>query len=239
MAIELEATEKGGVESATSPGSAMHEQVFSKLREALINGQLAPGRALSVRRLASEFDVSAMPAREAIRRLVAVGALEHTDTRRVMIATMTDEKLEEIKQARLALEPILASFALSAVEGRPREKKKLIKQLEAVDSELDLAIRRGDVMAYSKLNSDFHFALYRSAQANVLLNLVESLWLQFGPFMRVVIGRLGTSCLVDDKHKDIIDALSENDVEKLKNAVKEDILHGMHTISLDDAAEDS
>ena len=72
-----------------------------------------------------------------------------------------------------------------------------------------------------------------------MLNLVESLWLQFGPFMRVVIGRLGTSCLVDDKHKDIIDAVSENDAEKLKNAVKEDILHGMHTISLDDATDES
>ena len=239
MSINLEATEKGSVENVSNAGSAMHEQVFSRLREALITGQLAPGRALSVRRLASEFDVSAMPAREAIRRLVAVGALEYTDTRRVMIARMSEEKLEEIKQARLALEPILANFALSAVEGQPKEKKKLIKQLEAVDNELDLAIRRGDVTAYSKLNSDFHFALYRSSQANVLLNLVESLWLQFGPFMRVVIGRLGTSCLVDDKHKDIIDAVSENDAEKLKNAVKEDILHGMHTISLDDATEDS
>ena len=145
MAINLEATEKGSVENVSNAGSAMHEQVFSRLREALITGQLAPGRALSVRRLASEFDVSAMPAREAIRRLVAVGALEYTDTRRVMIARMSEEKLEEIKQARLALEPILASFALCAVEGQPKEKKKLIKQLESLDNELDLAIRRGDV----------------------------------------------------------------------------------------------
>ena len=77
MAINLEATEKGSVENVSNAGSAMHEQVFSRLREALITGQLAPGRALSVRRLASEFDVSAMPAREAIRRLVAVGALQY------------------------------------------------------------------------------------------------------------------------------------------------------------------
>lgn len=218
----------GGVEMA------MHEQVYSTLREALIAGQLAPGRALSVRRLAAEFHVSTMPAREAIRRLAAVGALDFTDTRRVMISQMTDTKLREIKEARVALEPILSGFALERVENHPREKTRLIKALEKIDKKLDLAIRRGDVMAYSQLNSDFHFTLYRAANAIVLLNLVESLWLQFGPFMRVVIGRLGTSCLEDDQHKEIIEAVAEGDNAKLQAAIKADIVHGMQTIELDD-----
>ena len=84
----------GDGDTATSDlGPVMHEVVYNRLREALIAGRLPPGRALSVRGLAAEFDVSAMPAREAIRRLAALGALEFTDTRRVMIAKMTGEKL--------------------------------------------------------------------------------------------------------------------------------------------------
>ncbi len=225
------------IPKSTEQGGAMHEKVYATLKSALIAGQLAPGRAVSVRRLAAEFSVSAMPAREAIRRLVAVGALELTATRRVMIAQMTPEKMEEIKQARLALEPILSEFTLSAIAQKPRARNRLVKTLEDIDVNLDEAIHRGDVLAYAKLNSDFHFALYRQAGAHVLLSLVESLWLQFGPFMRVVIGRLGTSCLVDDQHKEIIEAVETLDAAKLKEAVRADILHGMHTISLDEVQD--
>ena len=50
-----------------------------------------------------------MPAREAIRRLVAMGALEMTDTRRITLATMSQKKLAEIRVARLALEPVWRS----------------------------------------------------------------------------------------------------------------------------------
>ena len=52
---------------------AVHETVYAQLREALIAGHLEPGRSLSVRSLAAEFGVSAMPAREAIRQLAAQG----------------------------------------------------------------------------------------------------------------------------------------------------------------------
>ena len=232
---DSESAVKRGLES----GSAVHEQVYLRLRDALITGGLAPGRALSVRRLAAEFDVSAMPAREAIRRLEALGALEFTATRRVMVATMTGEKLDEIKSARLALEPLLSEKSLEHVGRDPSSKKLLVRELERIDAELDASIHRGDVGKYTQLNCDFHFALYRAAQATVLLELVESLWLRFGPFMRVIIGRLGTSCLVDDWHKEIIDAIKANDSKGLAKAVHCDIVHGMDNIDVSDLSESS
>jgi DNA-binding GntR family transcriptional regulator len=225
---------EGSKDSTREPGAVMHEHVYEKIREALISGQLEPGRTISVRRLASEYAVSAMPAREAIRRLVAMGALELTDTRRVTIAKMSDRKFEEIKAARLQLEPLLSRFALAAIAGKVREKKRLIRVLRETDGLLDESIRQGRVTDYTKHNSDFHFALYKASGSLVLLGLVESLWLQFGPFMRIVIGRLGTSCLVDDRHKEIIEAIENDKVEDLEAAVRADILHGMDNISSSD-----
>lgn len=216
---------------APEAGAVMHEHVYERLREGLISGKLEPGRTLSVRKLASEFNVSAMPAREAIRRLVAIGALELTDTRRVTIANMNVRKFEEIKVARLALEPVLAAFALDMVKDKAREKTKLLRVLGETDDLLDEAIKQGDVTDYAKFNSDFHFALYKASGSTVLLGLVEGLWMQFGPFMRIVIGRLGTSCLVDDRHKEIMEAIEAGDSAKLKAAVRADILHGMDNIT--------
>ncbi|MGD1954601.1 MAG: GntR family transcriptional regulator [Sphingomonadales bacterium] len=215
-------------------GQVIHEHVYDRLRDALISGQLAPGRPISVRRLAAQFDVSAMPAREAIRRLGAVGALEMTETRRVMIANMTEEKLKQIQRARLALEPQLGEAVLEAIGTQPRQLAKLIKVLVKVDAELDDAIRQGDLPGYARTNSEFHFTLYRASGAHVIISQVERLWLQYGPHMRQIVGRLGTDCLADDQHKEIIAALEAKDAEALVNAIAADIHIGMDTLNVGD-----
>lgn len=211
--------------------SAVHEKVYERLRRAIISGQLEPGRVLSVRGLAAEFGVSAMPAREAIRQLAALGALEFTPTRRVAVARMTREKLSELCDARLALEPALAARALKALGGQDAAREKLAAKLLQIDKTLDAAIEGGDSAAYARLNSEFHFALYKAAEAPVYLGLVESLWLQTGPFMRVVIGRFGTAVLEDDQHKEVIGALRAGKAKKLETAIRDDIKQGMTNIA--------
>lgn len=207
----------------------IHEEVYSRLRRAIIEGQLEPGRSLSVRTLGAQFSVSAMPAREAVRRLVALGALELTPTRRITVTRMTPSKIEELTDARIPLETRLAVRALERTQRKPKARAALIVKLSKIDARLDAAIEDGDVAAYSKANSEFHFTLYRAAHAPVLLGVVEGLWLQIGPFMRVVVTRLGTSELVD-QHKEAIDALEAGDAKKLEKAVSLDILEGMKKI---------
>ncbi len=206
---------------------AVHEEVYQRLRRAIISGQLEPGRSLSVRGLAAEFGVSAMPAREAIRQLAALGALEFTPTRRVAVARMSKSKLDELCAARLALEPALA---VRALKGKAAIREQLTQELARVDSLLDDAIRRGDSADYAKYNSEFHFTLYEAAKAPVYLGLVESLWLQTGPFMRVVIGRLGTSSMAD-QHQEAVRALRAGNAAKLEKAIRDDIEEGMANIA--------
>ncbi len=218
--------------------AAVHETVYERLRWAIMSGQLEPGRALSVRSLAAEFGVSAMPAREAIRQLAALGALEFTPTRRVAVAQMTPEKLSELSDARLALEPALAARALTALDGDANAREKLAAKLLDIDETLDKSIKQGDSAAYARLNSEFHFTLYEAADAPVYLGLVESLWLQTGPFMRVVIGRLGTAALEDDQHKEVVEALRAGDAKKLETAIRDDIKQGMTNIARGYSAEE-
>ncbi len=206
---------------------AVHEEVYQRLRQAIIAGQLEPGRSLSVRGLAAEFGVSAMPAREAIRQLAAQGALEFTPTRRVAVARMNKSKLDELCEARLALEPALAVRALKA---KTKSRDKFASELARIDDLIDRAIQRGDSADYAKYNTEFHFALYEAAAAPVYLGLVESLWLQTGPFMRVVIGRLGTSSLVD-QHQEAVRAIRAGNAGKLEAAIRDDIKEGMANIA--------
>ena len=59
--------------------------------------------------------------------------------------------------------------------------------------------------------------------------MIESLWMQSGPFMRLVYGRVGTSWLVD-YHEQAMDAILARDADALAEAIRSDILDGMQHI---------
>ncbi|MCC3862102.1 GntR family transcriptional regulator [Pseudemcibacter aquimaris] len=214
------------VDNQPSEREITHETVYNSLYEAIISGKFGPGRTLTIRGLAEELNVSPMPVREAIRRLVALGALEMRSTRRVSVASMTDEKYREIVHTRTILEPEIAALAMANCDD------KLIKTLEKIDLEISEAIDNGDPDAYSERNREFHFTLYKAANSPIMLRLIESIWLQFGPFMRVVVGRLGTS-LVIDQHICAIDALKKGDEQALREAIRLDIYDGMDRIGME------
>jgi DNA-binding GntR family transcriptional regulator len=88
---------------------------------------------------------------------------------------------------------------------------------------------RGDVIRYMEYNFQFHFTLYRANNRPTLNRLIETLWLQFGPFMRVVYGRFGTANLVD-QHRKAVDAIESGDPEALRRAIASDIADGMGLI---------
>ena len=95
-----------------------HERVYQQLRERILFGGIQPGRPVTLRGLADELQVSPMPVRESVRRLIAEGALDMHDNRRVSVPDMTREKFAEIIFARNALEPELAVRALPRFAAR-------------------------------------------------------------------------------------------------------------------------
>ena len=78
-------------------------------------------------------------------------------------------------------------------------------------------------------NFQFHFTLYRANKRPTLNRLIETLWLQFGPFMRVIYGRFGTANLID-QHRVAVDAIQSGDAEALRRAIASDISDGMGLI---------
>ena len=211
---------------ALSDRKITHEETYDKLYYAIITGAFEPGKALTLRGVAEQLNCSPTPVREAIRRLVALGALEMRSTRRISVAPMTPERFEEIWTARKMLEPeIAARAALKA-------NKRLINKLTRIDDQLNEAIEKSDPNKYSLKNWEFHFTLYEASESPIMLRLVESLWLQFGPFMRVVTRRLGTNYKVDH-HREALECLTRNDAAGVREAILMDIKDGMTRIQMD------
>jgi DNA-binding GntR family transcriptional regulator len=209
--------------TASDIGVTTHENVYRGLRDRILFGGFLPGSAVTLRGLAETMGVSPMPIREAVRRLIAERALKLKDNRRVLVPPMTKEAFEQIVFARKTLEPELAARALDHISDAD------IRSIKAIDLTIDRAMAVGDVQSYMRGNYRFHFAIYQRAHADILIALVESIWLQFGPFMRMAYGRIGTS-LLEDHHHAAIAAIEHRDRKALKAAIAADIVQGMNFI---------
>lgn len=201
----------------------VQERVYRELRTALAQGQLAPGHPVTLRGLAEVLDVSPMPVRDAVRRLVAEGALVKLSNRRITVPAVTRETFEEICRARLALEPEAAMRALPGID------EERLSILVALDGQCSDAMEHGKVEEYMQTNQAFHFTLYRSVPQKVFMPMIESLWLQFGPFMRTVIDHWGATTSID-QHQKAIESIEGGDRRALGKAIETDIRDGMRII---------
>ena len=94
------------------PAASAHDRVYRRLRSRIMQGQIAPGQALTLRGIGKEFEVSMTPAREAVQRLVAEGALSMSSSGRVSTPELSNERIEELAALRALIEVELASRAL-------------------------------------------------------------------------------------------------------------------------------
>lgn len=208
--------------SETTP--AAHERLYRALRQQVMHGELAPGQALTLRGIGRSFGVSMTPAREAVRRLVAEGALTLSSSGRVATPELSNERIEELAAIRALLEPELATRAL------PRAHMALIDRLQAINAANAEAVAKHDAVAYIRTNLEFHRTLYLRAQAPAMLAIVETVWLQLGPTMRALYGRLRRN-EAPPYHRHIIAALKAGDDPGLRLAVRTDVTQGLRHLT--------
>ena len=201
-----------------------HQWVYQLLRNNLLCGRIEPGIALTIRGLAQLLEVSPMPVREALHRLACEGAVEVKNNRRVIVPAMTAEKFRELSDLRILLETHAAEGAL------PYINEADIVALEQIDARIDEAIDSNDVDHISLHNQAFHRYLYQANPFQISVPLIESLWLQLGPFSRIAISKLEKAYLVD-RHIEALEALRQRNLFRLRRAIESDIRDGIASIN--------
>ncbi|APZ52967.1 GntR family transcriptional regulator [Salipiger abyssi] len=209
---------------ATEIVTSAHDRVYRGLRTRIMLGQIAPGESLTLRGIGKEFAVSMTPAREAVRRLVAEGALSMSSSGRVSTPELSNERIEELAALRALIEVELASRAL------PRAHMALIDRLQTINGVIADVVRNRDAVGYIRSNLEFHRTLYLRAQAPAMLAMAETVWLQLGPTMRALYGRLRRS-EAPQYHRLMIAALKAGDEPGLRLAVRSDVTQGLKMLT--------
>lgn len=196
------------------------EYAYLRLRHALMIGALAPGISLTIQDLANLLEVSATPIREALRQLGSENALVSLKNRRIQVPDMTPARLESLISLRCNLEVYAAGQAL------PYVNQVLIEEVERIDLEIDALLDSSDRGSMVMLNQRLHSKLYRANPDQVVMPMIESLWLQLGPIMGVAARQQGVASLTDH-HKEIFSALRQGDEAALAHAIEADIRDGI------------
>ena len=203
---------------------AAHDRLYRTLRMRIMYGEISPGQAFTLRGIAAEFGVSTTPVREALKRLAAEGALSISVTGRFQTPELSSDRIEELASLRALIEVELASRAL------PRAHMALVERLQVINNSISVAIVKADAVTYIRTNLEFHRTLYLRAQAPAMLATVETVWLQLGPTMRALYGKLQRKD-PPVNHRLILAALKAGDEPSLRVAVRADVTQGLRMLA--------
>lgn len=198
--------------------STVTSQIYRQLRDGLMSGRFAPGQKLTIRGLAEDLGSSPMPVREALHRLQAEHAIDMSETGRVRIASLSHDQFREVRDARVALEGMLAEQAAVRMDAAAVEATREI--FEAMQAAVDA----GDQAAYLWANFAFHRSIYQSAQAELTLKVVESFWLLVGPAFTLLTPDKDHLRRSQEAHAHILRAVERRDGLAARTAVAEDIM---------------
>ena len=138
------------IDGKKEPNQSAHDFVYKGLRTRIMHGEILPATSLTLRGIGKEYSVSMTPAREAVRRLIAEGALMLSPSGRVSTPELTHDRIEELASMRSLIEVELASRAL------PRAHIALIDRLKTINAAVSQAIVSHDPVSYIKTNLEFH-----------------------------------------------------------------------------------
>lgn len=182
----------------------LHDQVYDQLCTLLREGEFTPGQAVRVARVSEAFGVSAMPVREALTRLQAIGVVANVSGRSLGVPSLGYEELTDLRDVRLEVEPLAVKWALA------NRNKAFVTDLEKLLRRLEETEQNDDVQGFVKANYEFHLRIYQQSHSPVLIDIINTLWLRVSPHL-YQLERKTQYKVSNNHHRNIVKAIQESD----------------------------
>jgi DNA-binding GntR family transcriptional regulator len=174
------------------------EAVYERVREAILEGEIAPGATMSQVALADELGISRTPLREALRMLQSEGLVEAERNRRVRVAAVSPVDLEELCIMRVTLESEAIRLAV------PRMTAEDLARLEGHMAEMAHFAEAKDYRRWTVPHQAFHRGLAAPA-GDRFQGVLGQLFDHAERYRRLHIGH-GPSAWATKDHRRILDA---------------------------------
>lgn len=161
--------DSGTATESAIPRRSLTSAVADKLRDQIIRGEIPEGSQLRQDVIASQYRVSRIPVREALRQLDAEGLIHIVPNRGAVVPELSPDDVEEIFAIRALLEPEVLKLSI------PRLTPADFAKAEAVLTKYVDDLRRGDHIAeWGVLNWQFHSILYSRANRPRFMSIIRN-----------------------------------------------------------------
>jgi DNA-binding GntR family transcriptional regulator len=199
------------------------ERVYREIRERILSGAYGPGYRVVIDALAEEFEVSALPVREAIRRLEAEGLVIYRPNAGAQVAPAEPGVFDEEMTVLAILEgyaTALAAPVLSAAD---------IAQLTEINERMILAMEQMDSLTFGRLNQEFHALIHQRCPNAALVAMLHDVARRLDAIRRTVFIQIpyrGAESV--SEHRGLIELLSSGaPSEEIEAAARQ---HKLHTV---------
>jgi DNA-binding GntR family transcriptional regulator len=160
---------------------SLANRIADRLVDAIAGGILEPGQRLIETEIAAALGVSRMPLREALKLLEAQGILAVTPRRGAAIVPFDAGRVQQICEARLALERL----ALRDAAMRLRSEADASSALDRLIGEMRQCTERGEWLTAVRADVEFHRQIVQASGNPV----VAMLWEALARHVLIVFGR--------------------------------------------------
>lgn len=213
---------EAAIEEKFAPTSRV-DDVYRRLRDAIIDGDFLPGAPLRYQELTEVFGMSLIPIREAIRKLEVERLVESEPNKGTRVASISAEDVEDVYTTRIAIEQEALRKAI------PHIGDKELSQLRALRQEMFELARRNDPFSY-ELHRQVHFSIYERSRSPWLLHMIEILWSHTERHRRLVAKARPFVDERVDHHGRIIDAIEAGDSDNAVAALRQDLERTSHLV---------
>jgi DNA-binding GntR family transcriptional regulator len=152
-----------------APRAPLHDSVVARLRELIVEGELAPDTRIQERVLCARFAISRTPLREALKVLASEGLVELLPHRGARVARLSEQDVRDMFQVMGALEALAGQLACERVT------EIELAEITALHYQMLVHVKRGELREYFRLNQAIHEAILEAARNPVLKTTYQSL----------------------------------------------------------------
>jgi DNA-binding GntR family transcriptional regulator len=189
------------------PRQSLTSAVADKLRDQIIRGEIPEGAQLRQDAIASQYQVSRIPVREALRQLDAEGLIAIVPNRGAVVPALSPEDVEELFSIRSLLEPEVLKMSI------PLLTEEDFSQADVVLRKYVSELRREDhVSAWGRLNWEFHSILYSRANQPRFMAIIRNVNNSGERYTRLQLYLTHGMKRANDEHHQILDLCRQRDV---------------------------
>lgn len=199
------------------PKSTLANQVRERIREAILNRVLPPGKRIDQNKLAEDLSVSLVPVREALKSLEAEGLISIIPRRGAYVTEISQEHLDDLYFCRQLIEGEAVYHAV------PHLTEDDFAHLHALMEQMQAATQAGDLHHFMQLNRSFHMRIYQAIGNQHLLQTIQSLWERSELYRYRYMFVAHNAAQVHAEHAELVAALEQRDAARAREIAKRHI----------------